>query len=151
VVPAAESGAQIPDDAETRALVERVRARWAAKLKRDFTTAYGFESPEYRAENSADAYAARYGGMVKWHGVDITSVRYDDDGAATVYVDVDHTVHSPFDAGDIRQSITMTERWSRSDGTRYHVIEKRSPVGVPREVDQSATEREVDANETETD
>ncbi len=141
--PPGEASTQTSGEASTKALVERVQARWAAKLERDFETVYGFESPQYRAKNSAEVFAARHGGFVKWHGVTVGPVRYDD-GDAIVHIDVDHTLPSPFGSGDIRQIITMTERWSRIDGTWYHIIQSRSPIGRSREANPTAAEREVE-------
>ncbi|MBB1091986.1 hypothetical protein HUU61_11855 [Rhodopseudomonas palustris] len=59
------------------ALSARVTARWAALAKRDFATAYTFETPAFRQLNDAASFAGRFGGAVKWQGAQVTEVKLD--------------------------------------------------------------------------
>lgn len=115
------AGPAIPDDARTGALVERVKARWAVKAKRDFDATYEFETPAYRAETPADTFARQFGAMVQWHGIEVIRVTYEPDGRALVDLLLDHTFISPLDDEKIRTKSVLRERWAQVDGRWYHV------------------------------
>ena len=53
---------QTPEDI----VLARANARWAAMLKADFTTAYGYLAPGVRAVVTEQAFAGRYGGRARW-------------------------------------------------------------------------------------
>jgi len=47
-------------------VLARANARWAAMLKADFATAYGYLAPGVRAVVTEKAFAGRYGGTAHW-------------------------------------------------------------------------------------
>lgn len=53
----------------------RANARWAAMLKGDTATAYEYLAPGMRALITKEAYAARFGGAVRWVGAEATRAR----------------------------------------------------------------------------
>lgn len=110
----------VPDDAATRELLKRVQARWDLKIQRDFAALYGFETPEYRAEHNAEAFARRFGAFSQWHGIDVIRVERPSDGNAVVDVLLDHTFASPLDDSHFRTKTLVREQWKQSDGQWYH-------------------------------
>jgi hypothetical protein len=110
----------VPDDSATRELLERVQARWDLKIQRDFAALYGFETPEYRAEHNAEAFARRFGAFSQWHGIDVIRVERPSDGNAVVDVLLDHTFASPLDDSHFRTKTLVREQWKQSDGQWYH-------------------------------
>ena len=62
---------QTPEEA----VLARANARWAAMLKADFTTAYGYLAPGVRAMVTEKAFAGRYGNQARWTGAEAVDVR----------------------------------------------------------------------------
>jgi hypothetical protein len=121
----------IPTDPRTAALLERVRARWDAKLKRDFAAVYEFEMPAFRAETNADAFARRFGGFAQWHGVDVVKVSYPKDDRAVVDLMLDATIASPFDSGSMRTRTLVREHWTEEGTEWYHKSQPDPGPGYP--------------------
>jgi hypothetical protein len=125
--------APLPDDPKSRALMDRITAYWEAKIKRDFASAYLFQTPKYRENHSAEVYAQRFGGMVKWFGASIDGIQFREDGGATVFVLVDHSFANPFSAGEIRNKIRISEDWVMVDEAWYRLIPQASVLDQPEQ------------------
>jgi len=57
------------------AVQARANARWAAMLKADFATAYGYLAPGVRAVVTQQAFAGRYGHASHWTSAEATAVQ----------------------------------------------------------------------------
>jgi len=121
--------APLPDDPRSQALVARVQALWAAKIKRDFAAVYEFETPEYRAQFSAEAFAKRFGGGVNWRGIEVIELRYDDERNATVGILLDYTHLHPFTDQEVRNQSLLREHWTEVSDQWYHQVPSREPLG----------------------
>lgn len=120
---------QVPDDPRSQALVERVKAMWAAKIKRDFAAVYEFETPDYRARFTAEASARRFGGGVNWRGVEVIDIRHDDEKNATVGILLDYSHLQPFTDGEVRTQSFLREQWTEVSDQWYHQVPLRQPLG----------------------
>jgi len=54
---------------------QRASERWQALVAGDFTKAYNYSTPGYRAVVNADAFRGRHGTAVKWVGSEVVSVK----------------------------------------------------------------------------
>jgi len=113
--------------AEERQLSERVRKRWEALVKRDFATAYTYETPEYRKENSVQRFGAQFGSLVRWHMATVKEVRYDREDEATVKIMLDYSFDLPTDE-TARTTSVIREQWVRIDDSWWH-RDERHPLG----------------------
>lgn len=118
------SGAQV---AEICQLKDRAEKRWGALVKRDFTTAYSYETPEYRKETSAKRFGAHFGAQARWHMATVSEVRYDRSDEATVSIALDFSFDLPTDE-TARTTSFIKEQWVRVDGTWWH-RDDRQPLG----------------------
>lgn len=105
------------EDSRTPALRERVQAYWAARIKRDFASAYNFLTPAYRGVESREIYAGRFSSMMKWDRAEVAEVRYEGEGLANVFVVVDYRMTSPFDDIDRASRSRLSEKWILEEGT----------------------------------
>jgi len=121
----------IPSDARTIALLQRVRARWDAKLKHDYAAIYEFETPEFRADMNADAFARQFGGFAQWHGIDVIRVRYREADHAVVDMLLDATLTSPLDDTSFRTKTLLREHWVKSHDKWYHATRLETGPGEP--------------------
>ncbi len=110
----------LPDDPRTPGLVERVKARWDAKMKRDFNALYMYETPEYRKQFTAEAFGNRHGAFVTWHGIEVATIRFGDNDEAVVDLVIDHTYIHPFDSNPVRAKTLLRERWAKVSGEWFH-------------------------------
>lgn len=97
--------------AKEKLLRDRVQERWNAVIKRDFASAYAFETPEYRKAHTAEQYAGGFGPMIRWHMATVKEVRYDRANESEVVVTLDYSF--PLGSGDnaVRASGDYKERW----------------------------------------
>jgi hypothetical protein len=111
-------------DAKARkaALEQRVLAKWDALIKNDFATAYTFTSPAYRKLYSLDFFKSGFGGKVKWQRVEVTTVDFKGDDAASVGI----TIHFMYYQKETEQTLNMKnhvkEPWVLVDGQWWYVM-----------------------------
>lgn len=53
---------------------QRALERWASLVKGEFSKAYNFNTPGFRAVVTQDAYRARFGAAVTWSGAEVVKV-----------------------------------------------------------------------------
>jgi len=58
-------------------LKERVKARWEALIRRDFQTAYQFETPSFREAYSVQAFGGKFGDRILWTSAETTEVKFE--------------------------------------------------------------------------
>ncbi len=105
-------------------LKERVEGRWAALIKRDFSEAYRYQSPGYRALYSVEQFQGAFGGQVGWLNARIAKMTIKD-ASAEVVVSVQYNAMVPFNS-DSGSSVTkgetaLDEKWIQDGGVWYHV------------------------------
>ncbi|MBP6733300.1 MAG: hypothetical protein KA142_01165 [Chromatiaceae bacterium] len=121
--------AKLPDDPKSLALVERIQAMWAAKIKRDYAGAYEFETPDYRAKLSTEAYPRQFGGGVNWHGIEVVDIKYNDEHHVTVGILLDYTHLHPFTDQEVRAKSFLREHWTEVSDQWYHEVPLHAPLG----------------------
>lgn len=105
-------------------LKERIEGRWAALIKRDFSEAYKYESPGYRALYSVEQFRGVFGGQVGWLSARIAKLTIKDASAEAV-VSVQYHAMVPFNP-DSGSSVTkgetaLDEKWIQDGGVWYHL------------------------------
>lgn len=103
-------------------LKQRVLARWAALIDRDYHRAYQYASPAYRAVFTAKDFAARTGGTkINWQRVEIVSVKTETEEAAKVEI----RMFAEAFLADTEKSVPVvtvfSESWIRSAGEWWFV------------------------------
>jgi hypothetical protein len=120
----------IPTDENSTALLKRLESRWAALLKRDFSTAYDYESPKVRAELDREEFIARFGAMVEWHGIKPLRIDYEDEVTADVTVMLDHSIHGFTGVDPFRTEGAVKERWVEEGGEWWHQSQSVNIAGM---------------------
>ncbi|RRD57205.1 hypothetical protein EII20_07635 [Comamonadaceae bacterium OH2545_COT-014] len=106
--PAAQTPEQI--------VAERAEARWQHLIKGDFTGAYGYLMPSYRAIVPEKSYRQSFGSAGAWRNAIIHQVNCEP-AACTVRVRITTQVRIPQFAKHIPEVNTyIDERWVREDG-----------------------------------
>ena len=82
---------QTPEDS----VLARANARWAAMLKRDFATAYGYLAPGVRAVIPEKTFVASVGNAVQWTNVQASKVRCDQPDQCVATVSFEAKVFNP--------------------------------------------------------
>lgn len=119
----------LPKDARSLALVERVKNRWRALIDQDFDAAYPFEHPEYRANHTEKEFANQFGSAVVWHAIKPLQIDYQDGNVAKVGLILDHSfTHIPLGGKTIRSENYVTEIWTYDGGEWWH---KSQSVNIP--------------------
>lgn len=124
-VPAAPAQAHPPavamPAADEASLKGRVLDRWQALIKRDFESAYLFETPAYRAIFNPRQFQLQYGGQVDWRVANVKSIDYDSPNVARVGVEITSRSVDPNRNGEV-SDITqqVKETWLRKDGQWWH-------------------------------
>jgi hypothetical protein len=102
---------------------ERVDAYWKAKVEGRYADAYGFEDPLFRRTVSIERYIKTRGVAGRWKKYSIKDIKLNGDSAETkVVVLVDFSF---LGAKKDSPPINVKGRWSKIDGTWYHVPPKR--------------------------
>ena len=122
--PASQPEGQTPSDASVglEDLKERVVARWAAMIDRDYHRAYQYTSPAYRAVFTAKDFAARTGGTkINWQRVEIVSAKRETEETAKVEI----RIFSEAFLADTEKTVPVvtvfSESWIRSAGEWWFV------------------------------
>ena len=105
-------GVDLPKEAELR---KRVQARWDAVVKRDFVSAYAFETPEYREAHTAEEYASQFGPRIQWHVAKVKDLRYDRFDKVDVIVTLDFSFELPGVDQLARTTKDIKDRWVFAD------------------------------------
>lgn len=106
------------DEVKARSL-----AYWAAMKGGDYSVAYGFLSPGFRARVSKDAFAARFIGKTRWDGADLRSVNCEDE-RCVVTVDAQFTFLGNELFPTYSNSTQVEESWIR-EGSEWWLVPKR--------------------------
>jgi hypothetical protein len=72
-------GGKQPDLPPEEAVKIRAQAWADALLARDFDTAYGFTTPNYREYSSAQRYSSTVAGSLRWTAIEVDSVQCGED------------------------------------------------------------------------
>jgi hypothetical protein len=103
-------------------LKQRVMARWAAMIDKNFHRAYEFCSPAYRALFTPKQFAARLGSAkLIWQRVDIVSIKKQNSEGAKVNIRIFAEVFMPDDDKAIPTSTISEESWIRSGDEWWYV------------------------------
>jgi hypothetical protein len=114
------------ENAVRRAAVEkRVAAKWDALIRRDFAAAYEFTSPAYRKASSLDAFKHNFGsGKVVWRRVEVVSVKFEGDNAATVGIKIHILYYGPQSLQPVDMATHDQESWVYENGQWWYVVKK---------------------------
>lgn len=93
----------------------RADARWAALLKRDFATAYGYLAPGVRAITPEKTFAASVGTAVQWTNAGTKRVRCDEVDRCVASVQITAKVFNPR-MKDGTLTTYYEETWVLQDG-----------------------------------
>lgn len=98
---------------QVQALAEQ---RWALMIKRDFGRAYQFTQPAYRAVNTPDAYASRFGSAATWKSVQVHEVTCEPE-RCTVRIRLTTANMVPNFAKSLPELVSyFDETWVRDEG-----------------------------------
>lgn len=94
---------------------QRASERWQALVAGEFTRAYGFSTPSYRAVISADEFRNRNGGAVKREGSEVVAVKCPETTRCIATVRIDFR---PLFGGRFGDKINthIDETWLLEDG-----------------------------------
>jgi hypothetical protein len=118
-------------------LKQRAQQRWDAIIDRDFSKAYEYETPKFRAENSPKEYRAKYGGPVTHHVATVKDVRYDAPHEAVVKIMLEASF--PLGGEQVRTTVPVYDRWTYLEGEWWRLDIDR-PLGAPSNPQPSPTE-----------
>lgn len=120
-----EANATDSSVAQRAMLEKRVAARWEALIRRDFAAAYEFTTPAYRKTSSLDAFKRNFGnGKVVWRRVDVVSVDFQGDKAATVGVKIHILYYPPQSVQPVEMATHDQESWVYEDGQWWCLVRK---------------------------
>lgn len=98
---------------------QRANQRWQALIGADFTRAYGFNTPGYRAVISPEAHRATVGSAVAWVGAEAVKVDCPEANKCTATVRIDF---KPLMGGRYGDKINthIDETWLLEDGQWWY-------------------------------
>lgn len=105
-----------PSKDQEAQLKQRVEERWAAVIKRDFKTAYEYETPEFKKGHSAEQYAGQFGSAIEWRLATVKSIGYDRPDEADVVIAIDYSFNLPGGDQPARTTGNVHETWLFADG-----------------------------------
>jgi hypothetical protein len=107
------------------ALKQRVTAKWDALIRKDFATAYSFNTPAYRSLFSLDAFRRNFAvGKVVWRRIEVVDVDFKGDDAAMVGINI-HFVYYQAPVGkDIEMTTYTQEPWVQVDGQWWYLMKE---------------------------
>lgn len=123
----------VPTDPVSASIIERVNARWTALSKRDFSTAYSFETPAYRAARSAEDFSGQFGPYAVWHGIEPLGISYVDDAVADVTFLLDVTVTDMQTDKQVRLKQFVKERWVHEAEEWWHQSQSVNISGMAQD------------------
>lgn len=110
----AACGAGQPEASPEQRVTDRAEQRWAALIDGDFTGAYAFLSPGYRANITQRQYMGRFGGAVAWREATVAGVECDAQNACTAVITLRYLASVP-GGEEYEGRRDLSERWVRSD------------------------------------
>ena len=112
------------ENADQRAALEqRVTAKWEALIRRDFASAYEFTSPAYRKAFSLDTFRRKFGsGRVIWQRVEVVSIDFKGNDAATVGIKIHIVYHDPQTQKPLDMATHDQESWVYADGQWWYLV-----------------------------
>jgi len=125
-----------PTKDQEEQLKQRVAARWAAVIKRQFATAYEYETPDYRKAHSAQQYAGKFGSGIDWHVATVKRIRYDRLDEADVVITIDYSFDLPGGDQPARTTGDVHERWVLDDGQWWR-RDIQQPLGGGKQSEES--------------
>jgi len=105
-----------PSKDQEAQLKQRVEERWGAVIKRDFKTAYEYETPEFKKAHTAQQYAGQFGSAIDWHLATVKSIGYDRPDEADVVIAIDYSFDLPGGDQPARTTGDLHETWLFADG-----------------------------------
>jgi len=103
-------------------LKQRVAARWAAMIDKNYHRAYEYCSPAYRALFTAKQFASKFGSAkLNWQRIDIVSVKRENDEGAKVNIRIFAEVFPPDTEKSVPVASVFGESWIRSGGEWWYV------------------------------
>lgn len=109
--------------ARRAALERRVIAKWEALIRRDFASAYEFTSPAYRKAFSLDVFKRGFGNArVAWRRIEVVSVDFKGDDAATVSIKIHIVYHDPQTQKSLDMATHDQESWVYADGQWWYLV-----------------------------
>jgi len=110
---------------------QRALERWDALIKRDYTVAYSFEHPAYRAAYSLEQYRKEFGEDIAWDKVEINQLVFEGNEVATVFLKVWYRSLQPDWARTSQIGGNISEKWIWEDNQWWHVTKPSwlEPVG----------------------
>lgn len=113
---------QISLPAEEQARLEaRVRERWIALIERDFSAAYQYATPGFRAAYGPSDLALRYGRDVTWLRAEVAQVEARNPTSATVRVQVHYRIVEKPAMRDLEMHSIVEENWIRVENDWWFV------------------------------
>lgn len=107
--------ASVPGSGPQGLVKQRAAERWSALVSGEFTRAYSYNTPGFRAVVTPDGFRNRFGGAVKWVGSEVSKVDCPDAAKCTVTMRIDFKpVVSGKAGGDV--STHVEETWLLEDG-----------------------------------
>jgi hypothetical protein len=95
---------------------QRVNERWQALVAGEFTRAYSYNTPGFRAVVTADAYRSRTGSAVKWLGAEAVEVKCPEASKCTATVRIDYRPMMMGGRAGDKFNTHVDETWLREDG-----------------------------------
>jgi hypothetical protein len=112
------------DAVRRAALEQRVTAKWEALIRRDFAVAYAFTSPAYRQAFSLDAFRRNFGGKVGSKHIEVVSVDFKGDDAATIGIKIHFVYHDPQSQKSLDMATHVQESWILADGEWWYLVKE---------------------------
>lgn len=105
---------------------QRTQERWNALIRKDWTAAYSFEAPVFRAARSLEQYQGEFGKDIVWKAATVDRILFEGDEVATVYVNLQYQM-ARLIAGEAPTLETLVaEKWIRADDAWWHVPSRQS-------------------------
>lgn len=119
-IPAEEQGQR----EQRMSLERRATARWDALIRKDFSTAYSYNSPAYRKLYSVDAFRRTFGDKVIWKKITVVGIDFQGEDAATVGIDLSVVYHDSQSGKPLDMKTYIQEPWVRTDGEWWYLMTK---------------------------
>ncbi len=104
-------------------LAQRVTARWDALIRRDFETAYSFNSPNYRELFPLNVFKSQFGDGAAWRRVEVVKVELKGEDAAMVGINLYFGYHHlSAEKPEMEIKTYVQEPWVSVDGQWWYVM-----------------------------
>ena len=103
----------------------RAVERWNALIKKDWKTAYSFETPAFRKNYSFEQFKDRYGNMVTWKKIKFLRTEQINENLVKVTLDLTILFHPP-GGGEMLMPGAIKERWLFSEDQWWYIAKNNS-------------------------